>query len=235
MADDEIVSVPGAVAVRNADGRFQRIKTPAGFTDAVFRNAVAATDGAYRAKGALPSVDDCVEFWPKIRQDVYAQLFLTDEFKDALRYRGVEWDENAGLTQEQGFALMKLLDPGDRRSTTSKLKELGIPFARYEAWMKQPLFKQTYLKRSEAMFGDIVPVALMKTMSAVEDGNMRAIELSLAMSGRYDPAAKQVDDMRQVVRAIIESVIRNVPDPKVRESIMSEIALHAGTLQALES
>jgi hypothetical protein len=234
MADDEIVIQNKAIAVRNADGRFQRVATPSGFTDLAFRNAVAAADGAYRANGFRPSVDDCYLFWPKIKKEVYARLFLTDEFKTALQYRGVEWGENPGLTQEQGYALLKLLDPSDRRSTATKMKELGIPFAKYEAWMKQPLFSATYAKRAEAMFEASAPMAMIAFLSEVEARNMRAIELHFAMSGRYDPAARQVEDARTVVMKFIEALIRHETNPEIRKAIMADVALYAGSLQALE-
>lgn len=234
MADEEIEAVHKAIVVRDADGRFQRVPTPSGFTDLAFRNAVAAADGAYRTSGMRPSVDECYLFWPKISKKVYAQFFLTDEFKQALQYRGVEWGENPGLSQEQGFALLKLLDPSDRRSTSTKLKELGIPFAKYEAWTKQPLFMATYKKRSEAMFEASAPVAITALLGEVEDRNMRAIELYLAMSGRWNPAERQVEDARAVVMKFIESLTRHETNPEIRKAIMADVALYAGTLQALE-
>lgn len=232
---DEIVTSSGQISVRAPDGRFQAIKTPAGFTDIAFRNGVAAADLAYRTLGAIPTVDECYRFWPKITKQIYARLFATDEFKAALRYRGVEWVDGSGLTAEQNYTLLALLDPSDRRTTRAKLKELGVPFAKYEVWTKQPLFMETLAKRQGSLFSaTIVPLAENALMGEIEARNMRAIEIGLAMSGRWNPAEKQVEDARAVVMKVLESVIRHVPDPDARKAIMADVALYAGTLQALE-
>lgn len=231
---EEIVAFSGGISVREPDGRFQPVKTPSGFTDSAFRNAVAAADLAYRTNGQLPSVDDCYRVWPRIPKKTYAALFLSEEFKQALRYRGVEWDSNAGLSLEQGMALLKLTDPSDRRTTGVKLKELGIPMPKYEAWMRQPLFAESYAKRTEALFAGAVPMALNKIVANAEMGDMRAIELILNITGRWNPSAQSVEDARAVVMKVIEAVIKHVPDSSVRAAIMADVSLYAGTLQALE-
>jgi hypothetical protein len=233
MADD-IVLMPGGISVRPPDGRFKQVKTPTGFTDIAFRNAVAATDTAYRTLGQLPTVNEVHEFWPRIPVKTYAALFLTDEFKEALRYRGVEWDAEAGLSLEQTMALLKLTDWTDRRTTSAKLKELGIPMARYQAWMQNPLFKTSYTRRTEASLGDAVPMALNKLMGNAELGDQRAIEKILEITGRWNPAATQVEDARQVVMAVVEAVIRRVGDAQTRQDILADVALVAGTLGAIQ-
>lgn len=237
----EIVETGDGISVRDSDGKFRLVAGPPGFTVKAFRNAVAAFDAAYRLDGVLPTVDRVYKFWPKMTKTAYAKLFVTPEFREALSYRGVAWDPDSGLTLEQTFALLKLTDWTDRRSTTIKLKELGIPMARHQAWMKQPLYAESYRERTEAHFKDAVPMAMNRLMGNAEAGDFQSIKLILEATGRWNPNQNAVEDARIVVQALAEAVIAEVKDPEVRRAIDSRMRLIAGSLtlndkpQALES
>lgn len=223
----------GGVIVRQADGRFQSAKTPEGFTDLAFRNAIAAYDTAYRTQGRLPSVDEVYKVFPKLPKVTYSTLLLTPEFKQALHYRGIELDSEAGLSLEQSMALLKLTDPTDRRSTSTKLKEMGIPMPKFQAWMKQPMFLASYRERSEKGLAEAIPMVLQRLVGNAEASDQRAIEKVLEITGRWNPAQQQVEDAKTVVLAVVEAVIKHVSDPDVRKEIMADISLVAGTLGAL--
>lgn len=222
MADD-IVAAEGGIRVRKTDGAFRRVETPAGFTDYIFRNAVSAFDTAFRFQGTLPTVDDVHKFFPRISAKTYAQLFLTEEFKQALAYRGIEWEIDNGLSIEMSTALLMLLDPTDRRPTGVKLKELGVPYARFQNWMRNPLFKQSYLQRTEENLKDAVPMALNKLIGNADAGDNHAIDKVLEITGRWNPAQQQLEDAKTVVVRVVEAVIKHVQDPAVRKAIMEDV------------
>lgn len=221
MSDIEQVS--GGITVRPKDGPIRRIDTPKGFTDYAFRSAVSAFDTAYRTLGKLPSVTEVHKFWPRIPTATYSALFLTPEFRQALAYRGVEWEVDNGLSIEQSMLLLKLLDFSDKRALGPKLKELGIPMSRYQAWMQQPLFKESYRVRSESQFKDAVPLALNKLIANADANDQRAIEKILEITGRWNPAQQQIEDVRSIIVRVMEAVIRNTSNPEERRAIMSEI------------
>lgn len=233
--ESDFEALSGKITVRNVDGRFRPIATPAGFTDTGFRNAVAAFDTAYRTLGRLPSVEEVHTVFPKLPIITYATLFSTPEFKQALEYRGVQWTNDIGLSMEQSMALLKLCDPTDFRTTSVKLKELGVPMARYQAWMLNPLFLHSYKERSERGLKEAVPMVLQKLIGRAEASDQRAIEKVLEITGRWNPQAQQVEDARTVVLKVIEAVIKHVTDPEVRKAIMADVALTAGTLGALQT
>lgn len=213
----------GVLRVRGPEQGFKPVPVPEGFTDIAFRNTVALAHTLYLQFGALPSVDDMHEAWPRIPTDTYSRIVQTPEFKQALSYRGVEWDEKAGLSLEQQMALLKLTDPTDRRSTGAKLKEMGIPYARYQAWMRQSLFPRLLHASMENALKDAVPVAINKLIGNMEAGDQRAIEKTLEISGRYNPAQQSVEDAKLVVQRVIEAVIRRVEDPDTRLAILADI------------
>jgi hypothetical protein len=220
---EEFVVGDGTVAVADREGVFRPIPTPDGFTDLMFRNIVSAADVAYRLNGKLPDVADIQAVFPKAPQKTIAALLITDEFSQAMTYRGIDWTEDAGLTMEQAMALLKLTDPTDRRMTNVKLKELGIPMPRFQAWMKNPLFANHYQQRSEAVFREAVPMVMTKIVGAAEAGDLRAMEKVLEITGRWNPAQQQIEDVRILVRRVIEAIIKNVPDAATRRAILNDI------------
>lgn len=221
---DEFRQGDGTLSVREADGRYRAVPTPVGFTDFMFRNIVAATDTLYRLNGKFPSVSDVQKLYPRATVKTISALFVTDEFKQALEYRGVTADVDSGLSMEQQMAILKLTDFTDQRTTNVKLKELGIPLPRYQAWMKHPLFAEMIRQRTEQQLADAPSIALNKLMANMERGDQRAIEKVLEITGRYNPAQQQIEDVRTILVRIVEAIIRNVPDPEQRRAIMNDIS-----------
>lgn len=220
---DNFPIIDGGITVRQPDGRFQPVMTPNGFTDYVFRSAVAAFDTAYRTLGKLPSVTEVHEYWKRIPVKTYSALFVTPEFHEALRYRGIEWEIDNGLSIEQSMLLLKLTDISDSRTLGAKLKDLNIPMPRYQAWMNQPLFKESYRQRTEDQFKDASTLALNKLIQNADRNDQRAIEKILEITGRWNPQQQQIEDVKRVVVSVIEAVIRNVHDAELRKAIMDDV------------
>jgi hypothetical protein len=225
----------GGIAVRDPKKGFQPVNTPVGYTDKEFRTAVAAAYTFYRQEGKLPSASDLHKLHSAIDVKTYSGLMLSGEFKQALSYRGIEWNEEAGLSLEQQSVLLKLQDFSDRRSIGVKLQELGVPMARYQAWLKHPLFRKAMNDAAESVLVEAVAPALMALSGKAAAGEDRAIEKVLEISGRWNPNAQSVEDARVVVMTLVEAIIKYVPDPDVRAKIMSEVSLTAGTMKALNN
>lgn len=224
---------PGRILVRDPKTGFQPVITPVGYTDTQFRNAVATAYTFYRQNGKLPTVTDMHKLHSAIDVKTYSGIVLTDEFKTALSYRGIEWNMEDGLTLEQQSVLLKLQDFTDRRSLGSKLKELGVPMARYQAWLKHPLFRQAVNNNAEMVLQEAIAPALTQLAGKAAAGEDRAIDKVLEISGRWNPNAQAAEDAKVVVMTLLEAIIKHVPDPDVRKAIMSEVSLAAGTLEAL--
>jgi hypothetical protein len=217
----------GDIRVRDQNNIYRLVRTPPGFGVIAFRNAVATAHTLWLMNGKIPTVGEMHQHWPKIPVKTFSELVLTEEFKTALAYRGIEWSATDGLSYEQNMALLKLSDPTDRRSTGMKLRELGIPYSRYQSWMRQPQFAAARRTMSENNLRDAVPVAINKLIENMESGDQRAIEKTLEISGRYNPAQQQLEDAKVVVQRLVESVVRNVKDPAVRRVILDDVEAEA--------
>ena len=231
----DIIEREGGIAVRDPKKGFQPVNTPVGYTDTEFRTAVAGTYTFYRQNGKLPSATELNKLHPAITAKVYGGLMLSDEFKQALAYRGIEWNDESGLSLEQQSVILMLQDFTDRRSVGVKLRELGVPMARYQAWLKHPLFRKAINDNAEMALQEAVAPALTALAGKAAAGEDRAIEKVLEISGRWNPNAQSVEDARQVVMSLVEAIIKYVKDEDVKKAIMSEVSLKADTIKMLNS
>lgn len=223
-----------SVMVVHDDGRVRPSPLPEGVDPVVFRDALATVDMLYRREGVFPSVEEAFKLWPKITKKTYSRIYATSEFRDALSLRGISMDKDAGLSPEQSMALLLLSDPTDRRTTATKLRQLGISMPKYQAWMRQPLFAQSLRSRSEQNLGDSIPTALNRLAGNVEAGDQRAIEKLLEITGRYNPASAELANARQVILTLIEIILKHVQDTDTKRAIMTELK-DTGILVAQET
>lgn len=230
---DEFEQFDGGVAVRLPDGSTQHIATPEGFTDSAFRGTLAAFDTAYRRNGKQPTVNQVHELWPKLSKKVISGVLSTLEFQEALNHRGINWTPKSGLTMEQQTALLKLSDPFDRRGLATKLKDLGTPMPRFQAWLKQPLFFELYNQQTQNNYTEALPAIRQRLIGNAEAGDQRAIELVFAMTGEWNPQQQHLEDARTIIIKVVEAIITHVKDAKVREAILSDVSLYAGTMSTI--
>lgn len=225
----------GQILVRPLKGAFRPVPAPEGITPEQFRNAVAACYTFYRRTGRLPSVTELHASWPAISTKTYSSLATTAEWRQALEYRGITWDEKAGLSLEQRSVLIKLADVSDRRGLGIKLKELGVPMARYQAWLKHPLFREQVNAAAEQVLEEAIAPSLTAFATAAANGDLNAARFVLEVTGRWNPNQQSLEDARIVVNTMVESIIKHVKDPEARESIMSDVRLARAAHQAITS
>jgi len=230
---DEFEQFEGGVAVHLPDGSTRNIATPEGFTDTAFRGTLAAFHTAYLRNGHIPSVGDVHELWPKLSKKVISGVMSTLEFREAVNHRGIQWDAKDGLSMEQQTVLLKLSDPFDRRGLASKLKDLSVPMARFQAWLKQPLFNELYNQHTKANYEEALPAIRQRLIGNAEAGDQRAIELVFAMTGEWNPNQQHLEDARTIVLKVVEAIIKHVKDVKTREAILSDVSMYAGTLASM--
>jgi hypothetical protein len=213
------------IKVRAPDGSVVPVKSPEGYTPLSFRTAVAGAYTYFMQKGKVPTVEQLFISYPSYSKKIYAGIYVTEEFKEALLYRGVLGNDadSPGLSIEQQYALTILSDPTDRRTLAGKLRQMHIPAPRYQAWLKQPLFKEHLNKLTKEAYADYLPSIRTSMISKALEGDDKAQERILAITGEWDPNARSILDARTVVMTVIESVIKHVTDPEMRKSILADV------------
>jgi hypothetical protein len=222
------------VVIRNTDGRVQMQSVPKGIAPDTFRHVLSAVDVHYNSTGIYPTPKQASQYFPGVPVPTFGRVMATQEFEDACVKRGIHSERVAGLTEQQAFALTVLSDFTDKRSTSRRLADIGVPLAQYRAWMRQPLFARLHNERAEQNAADVVPVALNRLVGNIEDGDQRAIEFGLKMTGRYDPAAIEVANARAAVVTMIELVMQ-FADEEAQRKIMAGIEQKMHSLSILAS
>lgn len=161
--------------------------------------------------------------WDRIPLRTYELLAAEPEFARALALRGIEYQAGGMLSDVQNLAIMKLTDPGDRRTDRAKLRDLGVSWPRYQGWLQNPVFIREKKRMAERTFSDVADVALVKLRGNVESGDPRSIEFALEVTGRYNRNTLALNDARLIVQLVADSVIKNVKDPADREAILDDI------------
>lgn len=233
MDDIQFEQAADGVIVHTPHGEVKNIPTPAGVEPREFKGVLAAFHTAYLKLGKIPSVDDVYSVWPKLSKKTISHIVSTLEFRNALQHRGIQFDPKDGLSMEQQTVLLKLADPFDRRGISAKLRDLSIPMARFQAWMKQPLFNELLNKHTKDNYVEALPAIRQRLIGNAEAGDQRAIELVFAMTGEWNPQQQHLDDAKTIILKIVEAIIKHVKDRDVREAILADVTMYAGTLSAV--
>lgn len=154
-----------------------------------------------------------------------SKLLPSPKFKAALEARGIPSEVPVGITAEQAYALTVMTDQSMSLDPFQRLKKLGISWATWQGWLKQPMFARIYGKTSEDLLKSSVPAALTALANRAQAGNNDAIKYLLAITGYYDPSAKsQNAEYERVISAMIDAVERNVEDPEALKKISAAVS-----------
>jgi hypothetical protein len=222
------------LVIRNTDGRVQMQNVPKGFSPETFRGVLTSTDLHWNSTGIYPTPKQAHRYNTAIPLPTYGRVMATPEFAVACERRGIQMERESGLTEQQAFALTVLSDFTDKRAMSRRLGDIGVPMAQFRAWMRQPLFSKLYHERAEQNVADVVPAALTRLVSNIDDGDQRAIEFGLKMTGRYDPASIEVQNARAVVTTIVELVMQHA-DEETQRKILQGVESKMTSLSILST
>lgn len=164
------------------------------------------------------------------------EVLDTPLFAQAMEDRGIPLGETDFLTEEQITALAVLSDHSVRRPERKKLQMAGISWVAFQGWLDQPHFRRLYRELQDRTLkmaterGDTVLAQL------IDDGNMRAIEYANAMTGRYDPAAREAQQAGSILAMVLSVVQKHVTDEVTLRALAREFEALAtkGGLPELE-
>ncbi len=156
---------------------------------------------------------------------VLSELVATPKFKNALEARGIPTETPVGLTAEQAYALSVMTDQSLSLDPFARLKKLGISWAQWQGWLKQPVFAKIYGRTTEDLLRSSVPAALTALAQRAQAGNNDAIKYLLAITGYYDPSARgQNAEYERVISAMMDAVEKYVEDPEALKKISSAVS-----------
>lgn len=188
----------------------------------------------WNLSGSLPTLDRAEELG--LPKPQYERALLKQKFQSALEERGIvlrrakDGFKARTLTAQQLAVANTLLDLTDTRSQKKKLQDLQISTAKYQAWLKDPVFKDYLHSRAESVLGDNEHEVNLALMDSVRSGNVKAIEYYNEITGRYVPHHRRQGDSKAaavdphtLITRIIEIIQQRVKDPEVQGLIGSDL------------
>lgn len=196
----------------------------------LFEKVLVAAQLAH-TRGFTIDTDSLLNQDPTLDPVQVTSLLGTPKMLSALEDRGIPaGDVNTGLTGEQLYAIQVMVDPSGALTPWAKLKRLGITFAKWEGWLKQPAFARYYSELSEKIMSGSVPNALTRLNQLADSGDLKAIQLLLQLTGRIKPEQASVTDFARLVDVVLEAVQSNVSNDAEYAKVVS--AIFKGTSQA---
>ena len=163
---------------------------------------------------------------------LYKTALSQDGVKDALEEKGVvfarleEGWQSKSLTPIQLLTANTLLDLTDTRSQKKKLSDLQVNTQTYNAWLKDPVFKEYISKRAKQMIGDNEHEVDLALIDRIRAGDLKAIEYYNEMTGRFvkqRATTNQQVDIQNVLIKVIEIITEEVNDPQTAMNISNRL------------
>lgn len=220
--DDELDTIsPSGVAIYGKTNAKKGRKAP---EQLLFERAINAAWLAHQ-RGFPVEPQTVHEQDRSLSVPVLTELLATPKFGTALEARGIPAGTPVGITAEQAYALTVMTDQSMTLDPFQRLKKLGISWAQWQGWLKQPMFSRIYGKTSEDLLKSSVPAALTALANRAQAGNNDAIKYLLAITGYYDPSAKgQTAEYERVISAMIDAVETHVEDPEALKKISQAVS-----------
>lgn len=196
-------------------------------TDEEYR-LLAYIEQEYLLHGAAPT-KDVVAATGLFTSSFYDKCLKKVNFRHAMLNRGIslrglDGEPGGGiLSEEQLVAANTMLDLTDNRSRKKKLMDLGISTAKWEGWLRDPVFQSYIRTRSENLLGDNLHESHLALVDRVKSGDINAIKYFNEITGRYVPNATDKADVNAVLMMVLEVIQRHVVDPRALSAIGDEL------------
>lgn len=192
----------------------------------------AAYQQLYWRDGTLPTTEMVFEFLGKIYPlDKIQEFAASDDFQEKLQNLGLKTDTpvvGSVLTPEQILVANLELSLFDKRSIRTKLEEIrkagiNITLVQFESWRRDPAYQEYLTQRSKALFENIESEAIRKLYENVSNNDMKAIQMALEMTGKYQKVVGLNINLEALSAKLIEIIVRHVDDPEIIDAISEEL------------
>lgn len=201
--------------------RMVPVAIPKGVSPELFRRVLSGAYQSYLSTGRLVAADIAeLSGVPRPQVDY---LFTQQEFGYALAIRGIDAEGTSLLTPEQDAALMILTDTTSRLNWNRRLEKAGVSPAKLAAWRKNPAFQRALTGTAEQITANY-DVALIELGRKVGEGDQRAIEKSLEISGRFNPAQQSTVDALVIINKVMESLSKHLAgQPEILQAVAKDM------------
>jgi hypothetical protein len=180
--------------------------------------------------GNIPSADKAEELY-SIKPATFRQLLSKPHVRTAIEERGItfrsdtdKWRQRA-LTPLQLLVANSMIDIIDQRSDKKKLQDLGVDTKTYNAWLRDPVFRDYLATRAESMIEGHEHEIYLALIDKIRSGDIKAIQFWYAVTGRFDNAKPTPDviNLPALLTRILEIILDEVDSPEIRSRISDKL------------
>jgi hypothetical protein len=188
----------------------------------------------YHLRSVLPTLEQCTstlditpaDYTKAVGKPIFIQAVLNRGIK-ASALNATAKSQSKILSTEQMIAINTILDRNDTRSDKKKLADLGVNTQTYAGWQKDPVFKQYYIDRCEALFPQMTAEAHRALLDNVSRGDLGSIKLAYEMTGRWSQKAVGDLNIEFLLMRVIETISKHVTDPLTLSAIAGDLGVFA--------
>lgn len=198
------------------------------------------TEQEYLSHGSIPTADR-INNLGLASPETWRAFLKNEDVRGSLLARGIPLSHLTGgkshaLTEEQLTAANTMLDLRDNRSQVKKLKDLGVPTQKWEAWLRDPGFQNYLRTRAEGILGDNQHEAATALLDRVRSGDTNAIKFYYEITGRYSQQRNDSVNVPALLMRVMEIIQKHVSDAQIMSDIADEfLTLASGVGIGLES
>lgn len=172
----------------------------------------------------VPTIEEVAQYL-KLSQTTVNYYLQRAPVVKALKQRGIPYLQHTqeDLTATQVATAVTMMNFADTRSNDEKLDQLGINATQYQAWLKDPQFKNLIDNLAEQNLNNIKPVAIGELTKKINQGDWNAVKYYLDTTGAL--VNNDAPQSEQLIRMIIEIIQKHVKDPETIIAIAQDIKL----------
>lgn len=204
------------------------VRAPEGVSVSTFYDLLSNAYALYVTEGAYDA--DRLVVRTGAAPGIVAKTLASPQFKHALRMRGVV-PNATGLTNEQDYFLLVATDPSDGRTLQQKMRALDVSYAKYRAWMRQPVFRSQIEAYSNGLLMDNT-ASITQLARLAGEGDLNAIKYMHTLNGTYNPDRQNQFDAMQVMSMMLDVIARHVKDPAALSAIAGDMRQIAVKMQS---
>lgn len=177
----------------------------------------------------------------EISETTANRVLSSPEFKARMDAKGIFWPDKwndttstiaSVLTPHQLAAIAVMTDPTKTGPIKAKLESVGVSYATYRNWMKNPHFKNSMTKVGEELLNESMAAVHSAVANRATSGDMGAAKLYYDVTGRLTSDNSQMRDLGQIINLLLEVITRHITDVGILSRINKdvEVVLSGGNL-----
>lgn len=152
-----------------------------------------------------------------------AELIRTPLFVQAMTDRGIPITDSRRLSYIQIQVLRTLADVSLSLTERERVAALGVDWNVFRGWLEWAPFRELYEETTVGALRTSIAPARVKLAEAMAKGSPWAIKYGFEVTGEYNPANQQAQDLQLFMKMMMTVLQRRITDDRLLFDISSDL------------